>query len=93
MATRGDFSFISDSSQRIMLEDMYAAVEKADAWEDLRADPGPGGFMYGAHDLVTRIDRKLIDRIGHSGATFGITLRSIQYIAIHGWEAFVATFK
>ncbi len=93
MATKGDFSFISDSSQRIMLEDMYAAVEKAEAWEDLCKDPGDGGFMFGAHDLVNRIDAKLNDRLGHSGATFAITLRTIQYIAIHGWDAFVATSK
>lgn len=89
----GDFSFVKDESDRIMFEDMYAAVTKAEAWEDIKADPGYGGFMFGAQTLVSRILVHLEDRVGHSGASFAYTLRVMQMIARDGWLHFVELRK
>jgi hypothetical protein len=89
----GDFSFIASNMDRIMYEDMYTAVSKADAWEEIKADPGEGGFMFGAQDLVSRISSHLDDRVGHSGASFAYTLRVMQAIARQGWQTFVESHK
>lgn len=85
----GDFSFMKDNMTRMMMEDMWAAVTAAEAWDDIKADPGDGGFMFGARDLTTRITAKLNDRVGHSGASFAYTLRYLQAIARDGWASWV----
>ena len=63
------------------------------SWEEIKADPGEGGFMFGAQDLVSRISSHLNDRVGHSGASFAYTLRAMQAIARQGWNVFVETHK
>ncbi len=93
MTQPGDFSFIESSMDRMMYEDMYTAVSNANAWEEIKADPGEGGFMFGAQDLVSKISSHLNDRVGHSGASFAYTLRVMQSIARQGWNVFVETHK
>ena len=77
----------------MMFEDMYAAVTKAEAWGEIKVDPGYGGFMFGAQALVSRISGHLEDRVGHSGASFAYTLRVMQMIARDGWLRFVELRK
>jgi hypothetical protein len=89
----GDFSFIANNTDRMMYEDMFTAVSKACAWEEMKADPGTGGYMFGAQDLVSRISGHLTDRVGHSGASFAYTMRVMQAIARYGWPYFVASHR
>lgn len=93
MTTIGDFSFIHNVSERMMLEDMYDAVSKVEAWNDLRQGPGDDGYMWGAQDMTGWIVIHLKDRVGHSGASFAVTLRAMQFIAKRGWNAFVESYK
>lgn len=46
LPTPGDFSFVKDSETRQMFEDAYRAIAVAEAWNEVRADPGEGGFMF-----------------------------------------------
>jgi len=84
----GDFSFINPKSSRMMYEDMHSAVTKAGLWEQLKhADPGEGGFMFGGErSLVSAINENLKYPDVHSGASFAVCLRTMQYIAVHGWD-------
>ena len=86
----GDFSFLTSKSERMMLEDAFQAVTAADAWELLKLPsvPGEGGFMFSSHPAVLRIsDCMKFD--GHSGGSFSLTLRQMEYIAKHGWDSYV----
>ena len=92
MYIRGDFSFITRANEREMLEDGFQAVEKVEAWEDLKTDPGEGGFMYSpaAASINRRITGAMALQDSHSGLSYGWTLRNMQYIAQNGWDAYVA---
>jgi len=75
-----------------MMKDAYDAVTEAEAWEEMKGDPGDGGFMYSSAPHVKRISAKMkFD--GHSGASFGLTLRVMQYIAREGWGKYYAQVK
>lgn len=70
-----------------MLEDMYRAISKLDAWDSVKADPGEGGFMFSrsAQELTARVSAALADPGVHSGASFGYCMRVMQKIARDGW--------
>jgi hypothetical protein len=89
MIVPGDFSFISDKSERDMLMDMYQAVTRLEAWNEVLVEPGAGGFMFGAQDLTSRVSAALANPGVHSGASFGFCMRVMQKIARDGWAAYV----
>jgi hypothetical protein len=93
MPAPGDFSFVRDQSEREMLTDMYNAVTAAEAWEDMKADPGEGGFMFSqsAQALNARVTAALANPDVHSGASFGFCMRVMQKIARDGWASYVTT--
>ena len=45
--------------------------------------------MFSNHPLISTITEKM-DYKGHSGASFGWTMRNMEHIAKHGWDAFAA---
>ncbi len=86
---RGDFSFIKDNETRIMLEDAYKAIDSVwTGWEFVERDPGEGGFMFST-SLIAEAIQKEMKYDGHSGASYGWTMRKMQRLARIGWEAFV----
>jgi hypothetical protein len=91
----GDFSFRNDKFSESFLDDAYKAVTAADLWDWLRDNPPPEGkgFMFWGHPNLKEIEKhmKLID--GHSGSSYGWTMRNMQVIAEKGWDAYVATCK
>lgn len=92
--TPGDFSGIRDEYCRNMLTDAYKAVTEANAWEIMAQDPGEGGFIYSktAHKNLAKVNA-LIKYDGHSGASYGYTMRQMQYIATHGWEKYISALN
>jgi hypothetical protein len=87
-----NFDFIRDENSREMVEDGYAAVTKAEAWDLMKEEPGLGGFMYTTNESY-RVIHKHMDYRGHSGASYGWTMRQLQFIAISGWDAYVALWS
>ena len=86
----GNFSFIKDGMWRVMCEEMYAAITAADAWTAMKAEPGDGGFMFSGAPVVARVSAHLNDTVGHSGSSFGITMRTMQRLARVGWDTWAA---
>jgi hypothetical protein len=44
--------------------------------------------MFSTDPMIQRITDKMGDYAGHhSGASFGMTMRVMEYIAKHGWNA------
>ncbi len=91
LCTPGDFSVITEQSSREMLTDAYKAVTEAGAWEIVAQDPGEGGFMYSetARENLADVNTR-IKYDGHSGASYGWTMRQMQYIAKYGWEKYIS---
>ena len=88
----GDFSFIQCPDTRAAYEDMYTAVTKAAAWDDIRQDPGEGGFMFGARALTAKLMENLTAPHIHSGASAAFYMRQMQFIARYGWAAWQSEF-
>jgi hypothetical protein len=90
----GDFSFISDSHSKEMLEDAYQAVTVSNTWDALRntTPPADKGFMFSVSPTTDAIQKhmRLLDQ--HSGASYGWTMRCMEAIAKNGWETFIQTY-
>ena len=85
----------SKESDIQMFTPAYQAVDSVPGgWDFLKNDePGDGGFMYGKckdTETQSKIEAAILQRDGgHSGASFGLTVRVMQLIAKKGWEAFI----
>jgi hypothetical protein len=93
--SRGDFSFLKSDSEKAMLEDAMQAMERvAGSWDYLAQPDVPSqetGFMFSKDALLSKIGNE-VDKeglIGHSGSSYGWTMRQIEFIAKNGWEAYV----
>ena len=89
----GDFSFFPNESDRRLSNDLYQAITKAEAWGLMKQEPGEGGYMFSSGWGEENIHRYMTTLHEHSGASYGICMRQMQYIAKNGWEAFVALMQ
>jgi hypothetical protein len=78
-----------------MFSDAFKAIESVKGgWEFMATDePDEGGYMFGTSKNL-RKRHEIDDAIGkldtyHSGASYAITMRNMQYIAKNGWTAFI----
>jgi hypothetical protein len=83
-----NFDFISDESTRTMIETAYNAVNQLELWNYMQSHQG--SFMFSGNRNVDRIYNRIeeLGYTGHSGASFGITLQTIKFIADHGFQVF-----
>jgi hypothetical protein len=88
-----DFSFIADEHTRVLVANGYEAVSQLELWGWLRAfEPNPNeGFMWSSDPNITSIGNKMHEinkDIGHSGGSFGFTMRTLHYIARNGIDKY-----
>ena len=85
----GQFEFI-DSSSRIMYTTAHFAISKLELWDYMKTDPGEGGYMFSDDNQLRTISDKIsqLGYNGHSGCSFGCTMRAMQYIAKNGYNKF-----
>lgn len=87
----GDFSW-RDKFDEAMLSEAYEIITRLELWQWLSTfDPGDGGFMFSDDPNVTKIGEE--SKMGHSGASFGFTMRNMQMIAWEGWETYYMKCK
>jgi len=85
----GDFSFIRDVSSREMAQDVYKAVQAAEAWDLMKEEPEAGkGYMFSSDPRYKVVQDKM-EYMGHSGSSYGWTMRQAQFIAQKGWAEYV----
>jgi len=86
------FSFIRDKWERQMVENGYQSINELELWDWLKTyEPDRFGFMLSNDDTVLLISQKmqsLPNRPNHSGASFGHSMRILQYIAKEGLDKF-----
>jgi len=83
----GQFEFI-DSSSRIMYTTAHFAISQLELWDYMKRDTE--SYMFSDDKEVKRIYAKIeqLGYNGHSGASFGCTLRAMQFIAQKGYDKF-----
>ena len=90
-----NYNSLFPAYEATLYADADQAITKAGLWGWLkefnpRADEG---FMFSSHSNIDVISShmKLADQ--HSGASFALTMRTMEYIAKNGWESLVAQVK
>lgn len=84
----GIMNYIDDKHTREMLENAWRAINLTETW-DFVAQP-IDSFMMSNDKRILVITRKMeeLGYKGHSGFTFGWTMRNMQFIAQYGIEKF-----
>ena len=84
----GQFEYIKNTSDRIMLYTAYNAITNTESWEfikDYQELDYTNNFII--IDKITQ-EIKRLGYNGHSGCSFMFTMRTMQYIAKYGEEKF-----
>ena len=90
----GDFSFINDQLTRQTLEHDFKVINEygKEAWYAFYIHDPYKSFIYDSKsEILSEVSDKLYP--GHSGASYGLSMRTFEYIAKHGWDKYVITFK
>ena len=88
--TRGDFRFKTTLyPSAAEMKDAYDAITQAEAWELMTQAPGEGGYMFSTTIDLSHVHKHMSLLDNHSGASYGIMMRHMNYIAVNGWEAYV----
>ena len=79
-------------NSKVMVQAGIDAVTGAEMWSWMAEyEPEEGnGFMYSDHPNLDKINDRM-NRLygGHSGSSYGWTMRQLQYIAKNGFDAYV----
>ena len=89
----GQFAYVESIPQRKMLQTAWAAVNVTESWHFLRTFPD--SFMSADSKRINQIYNKIeeLGYTGHSGCSFALTMRNMQFLAKHGEENFVKTWN
>ena len=85
MTEQSIFYYVDDNS-RIIFENAYQAISLTEMWDYMKKDRE--SFMFSSDKEIEIISKKMADLgyDGHSGSSFGITMRNMQFIALKGLE-------
>ena len=85
----GRFEYVNDSWQRDMLINAWQAITVTENWDFVKQPIH--SFMWSDDPRVKIIGNKMeeLGYTGHSGASFGFTMRTMQYIATHGEKKYM----
>jgi hypothetical protein len=87
------FEFISDRNTRQSIQNGYRTITNLELWDWLRqyqVDENRG-FMFSNNSNLDRIGKYMEsqpDSVGHSGGSFGFTMRHLQFIAKNGLDEY-----
>jgi hypothetical protein len=84
-----NYSDLFSEHEANMLQDADNAISQCDLWSWLRdyTPEDDKGFMLSSHPNLERISSAM-KYGGHSGSSYGWTMRQMEYIAKHGWTLF-----
>jgi hypothetical protein len=84
----GEFKYINSKHSRNMLQNAYQAINQTETWNFVKKDIE--SFSFSNTTEIKLISNKMTELgyYGHSGVSFGWTMRQMQFIAKNGEEAF-----
>jgi hypothetical protein len=82
---------IYDSNNRTMLKNAHGAITLAEGWDWIRNFNGHS-FMFSNDAMIGKINKNMVSLgyDGHSGTSYGWTMRCMEYLAKNGKEAFLS---
>jgi len=84
-----DTSFITNLNEKNMIDTCITAVNNLELWNWLKTS-NIESFMLSDDPNITRIYNKIeeLGYCGHSGASFGCTMRIIEFIAKNSFDSY-----
>jgi tRNA splicing endonuclease len=84
-----DLSFIYDENEKNMICGAMVAITQLELWDWLK-NYSTVSFMFQSNSNIDLIYRKIESNgyTGHSGTSFGCTMRNMEYIAKNGFDTF-----
>ena len=81
---------IYDSNNRIMLKNAHQAITNAEGWVWMKNFQGQS-FMFSKDAMIDKISQNMValGYDGHSGSSYGWTMRCMEHLAKNGKEAFL----
>lgn len=78
-----------DDATKSMLNDGYRVISELTLWDWLKNPDVPGNksFMFCEDPNIAKITQTMYT--DHTGASFGFTMRTLEFIAKNGWDAYV----
>ena len=88
MTNLSPFHYLDDDNMRQMFETAYQAITITELWDYMKKDVD--NYMFNSDGEVQRIYNKIeeLGYEGHSGCSFGSTMRDMQFIANNGEKLF-----
>ena len=88
----GQFLYVDDANDKEMLQNAWTAITQLDLWYYMRRETD--SFMLSRDPEINIITDKMAELgyDGHSGSSFGWTMRQMQHIAQHGEDDFMDTY-
>ena len=91
------FEFIIDRNTRQSIQNGYRTITNLELWDWLRQYQvnETNGFMFLNSPNLDRIIQYMEsqpDSVGHSGGSFGFTMRHLQFIAKNGLDEYKNTY-
>lgn len=93
---QSDFLKIKDEHTRFLLENAYQAITVVEGWEFMKTfNDNQYGFMFSDSPMTGKIMNKMeeLGYSGHSGGSFGWTMRNMEFLAKHGKDEFLSKFE
>lgn len=86
--------YMNDSNMFVVLKNAYDAVSHIEAWNFLYNFNGES-FTFCPDPMVGKIYRAMeeLGYSGHSGSSFGLTLREMEFLAKNGKKKFIDSYK
>ena len=84
----GKFEYVENICKREMLVNAWQAITLTETWDFVRQDID--SFMFSRDPRIEIISNKMVELgyTGHSGSSFGTTIRTMQFIAKYGEDVF-----
>ena len=92
--TDNTFDFIPEDHQRIMISTAVTAITQLELWDFLK-NFNERSFMLSEDERINQILKKIgeLGYHGHSGGSFAVTMRHMEYIAKNGFENYKTTYS
>ena len=84
----GTFDYVTSKHEKDMLTNAFQAITETNLWDFMGKDIH--SYMFSSEKEVKKIGNKMIE-LGyglHSGASFGWTMRAMQFLAQNGERVF-----
>jgi hypothetical protein len=85
----GKFEYVKNQNIRLMLENAWQAITLTESWDFVKQKIE--SFSISENPIILKIINKMeeLGYYGHSGCSFGVIMREMQYIAQNGEKEYI----